>query len=51
MMDRINIFLDLNVSNSKKKQKYFKNILEKINEKFEWSHLPIALIIDNLKEN
>ena len=50
-MDRINIFLALNVSNSLKIQKYFYKIIEKINEKLEWTHLPIALIIDNLKEN
>jgi hypothetical protein len=48
MMDRLNIFLSLNVPTSRTEKKYIKSIIEKINDKLKIEILPIVLIFDNL---
>jgi len=50
MMDRLNILLSLEAKLSIPK-KYIKNIIDKMNEKFEKNPLPVTLIFDKIKKN
>jgi hypothetical protein len=50
MLDRLNILLSLEAKPSISKR-YSKNIIDKMNEKFEKNPLPVTLIFDKLKKN
>ena len=51
MLDRLNILLSLDAKPSPMVTKYIKNIVEKMNEKFEKNPLPVTLIFDKINKN
>lgn len=51
MLDRLNMRLALEVTNSEIPKKYVDNIIEKMNEKYNKNKVPVTLIIDNLNSS